>query len=92
MKCQKCGKEIDQFEVNVFNLDGTDSWIKRDFAEAEEADGVFVDLGRAWTGYDFDADDPEVRDSIRCPECHEFPFILELVEKYEISRVLMFKK
>lgn len=88
MVCEKCGKEIHQLEVLRFNHDGSDSYNPAWGFEAEE-DAVYMDLDSNWTGYELSEE--EMRETIRCPHCKQFPFKNNEIQVYEIVRVVCFK-
>ena len=89
MKCEKCGKEIDELLINVFNYDGSDSDYKIPFTECEEH-AVFIDVNKNWTGYELSKD--EQRDTICCPHCKRFPFKSNEIQVESIIRVICFKQ
>lgn len=89
MKCEKCGKEIDHLLVNIFNHDGSDRECSEPLQECEE-DAVYFDTSMNWTGAELSED--EQVDTIRCPECGEFPFKSKEIQTYEFIRVVMFKE
>lgn len=90
IKCEKCGKELNYLQVNRFNHDGSDDWQTESFETHEN--GIYIDLHypETWTGYEFDADSEDARESIRCPYCHQFPFKEKELQEYNILRVVMF--
>ena len=90
VKCEKCGNELTYIQVNRFERDGSDSWQPENIETHKN--GVYIDLHypQTWTGYEFDADSDDARQSIRCPYCHEFPFNDKEIQEYQIVRVVMF--
>ena len=89
MKCEKCGKEIESLEVNVFNYDGSDRYYGIPVAECEQ-NAVYVDADHNWTGYELT--DEERLDTIRCPRCKQFPFENTEMQVHDVVRVVCFKK
>ena len=51
MKCEKCGKEIKNLLVDIFNYDGTDSEYEIPYQEQDE-DAVVIELTKSWTVQD----------------------------------------
>ena len=89
MKCEKCGKEIDHFEIDMFNYDSSDEW--RDIQFTEHPNGaVTIDTGCDWTGYEMGYD--EMCESIRCPECKRYPFRDENIDAQVFVSVVMWKE
>ncbi len=89
MKCEKCGKDINQVRINVFRYDGLDVDILENINECEE-DAVVFETTQNWTGYELTEE--EMIDGIRCPICGEFPFKHKEVQVYDIVRVVCFKE
>lgn len=88
MKCEKCGKEIQQVRINVFRYDGSDVDILVDICE-EECNAVIFETTENWT--DYELTEEEQMDGIRCPICGEFPFNHKEVQVYDVVRVVCFK-
>lgn len=88
MKCEKCGKEIKNLLVDIFNYDGTDSEYEIPYQEQDE-DAVVIDLTKSWTGYELSEE--EMMETIVCPHCKKFPFKHKEVQVYDVVRVVMFK-
>ena len=88
MKCEKCGKEINHLEIDMFNYDGSDEWRVTQFEEHTNA--VTIDTNPAWTGYEMSYE--EMRESIRCPECKQYPFEDDGIDAQIIIEVIIWKK
>ena len=41
MRCAKCGKEIHEVLLNVFNFDGSDDFVEEDIGEIEKVKALF---------------------------------------------------
>lgn len=90
MKCKHCGKEIESVLLDKFNnYDGCDSYIEHQFYEADY-DACVIETDENWCGYGQSED--EMRDSIKCPNCHKFPFDEEDIQIAEVIRIICFKK
>ena len=89
IRCEKCGEELTHLQVDMFDRFGMDDWI--DVPISEHVNGLYIDVQTNWCGYEFDDDDAEKRDSIRCPECKRFPFESDEIQSVEYERVVMFK-
>ena len=89
MKCEKCGKEIDSLLVNVFNYDGSDSDEEFPITECEN-NAAYIDIDANWTGYELSEE--EMRETILCPHCEQFPFKNTEIHVYDIVRVVCFKE
>lgn len=89
MRCEKCGKEINMFMVNMFDRDGSDYWLKHAVEEYEQ-DAVVIDTYPFWTGYELSEE--EMLETITCPHCNEFPFEDKEIQVYDIVRIICFKK
>ena len=46
MRCAKCGKEIHEVLLNVFNFDGSDDFVEEDIGEIECCDAVYISTYR----------------------------------------------
>ena len=89
MKCEKCGKEISNLLVIVFNFDGSDSEYKYPISECEES-AVFFDADTDWTGYALPEE--KQKDTILCPHCKQFPFKKDEIQVENIVRAICFKE
>ncbi len=87
MKCEKCGTEIDSLLVGVFNSDGSDVYLKLPVTECEE-NAAYIDTDANWTGYELSEE--EMRETILCPHCEQFPFKNTEIQVYDIVRVVCF--
>lgn len=89
MNCEKCGKEIDYLSVNMFHRDGSDSF--ETLPITEDTDGaVYVDVEPNWTGYGLSEE--EMPETIRCPECGQFPLKNREIHAHDMVRVVLFRK
>lgn len=88
MKCEKCGHELEEVKVNMFNYDGSDRFYSHYITEAEE-DAAVVETTQNWTGYELSED--EMVDTIECPHCGEFPFKSTEIQVYNVVRLVMFR-
>lgn len=88
IRCENCGETINALAVDVFNHDGSDSWILVPFREYDE-NAVELELTPAWTGYELDEE--EQMDTICCPLCRKFPFKQKEVQTYTVIKAVMFK-
>ena len=89
MKCEKCGKDINQVRINVFRYDGLDVDILENINECEE-DTVVFETTQNWTGYELTEE--EMIDGIRCPICGEQQVKQKEVQGYDVVRVVCFKE
>ena len=90
MKCEKCGKEIDYLSIDMFHRDGSDSFETLPIT-AEEIDGsVCVDVEPNWTGYGLSEE--EMPETIRCPECGQFPLENREIHACDMVRLVLFRK
>ena len=89
MKCEKCGHKLSALSVDMFNYDGSDRFVDSTFREEGES-AVIVETTRNWVGYELL--EPEMHETIRCPNCGKFPFENTEVQAYEVVRLVMFKK
>lgn len=87
MRCEKCGAEIKHLEIDIFNYDGSDEWRETQFEEHTNA--VTIDTNPAWTGYEMSCE--EMRESIRCPGCKQYPFEDDDIDAQLIINVIMWK-
>lgn len=86
MKCEKCGKEIDSVEVNMFESDGSDDWYIVEIGE--ENDVVLFSVLPNWTGNDLV--EAEQIETIRCPHCHKFPLKKQMIDTCQYVSVTMY--
>lgn len=89
MKCEKCGREIDSLLVDVFRFDGSDAFDEHPVFECEE-NAAYIETSRNWTGYELSEE--EMRDTIVCPHCKQFPFQSKEIQVYDVVRVVCFKE
>ncbi len=89
MRCERCGKEIDSFNMNVFASDGSDSVANVPIAEEQEEGAVVVETSSAWTGCGLSEE--EQAETIKCPHCGAFPFMYNEVQTYDVVKVVCFK-
>ena len=89
MRCAKCGKEIHEVLLNVFNFDGLDDFVEEDIGEIECCDAVYISTYRNWTGYDLSEE--EKRETILCPHCEQFPFKSDEVNVFDKIEIQCFK-
>lgn len=89
MNCEKCGKEIDYLSIDTFDWDGSDSF--ETLPITEDTDGsVYVDVEPNWTGYGLSEE--EMPETIRCPECGQFPLENREIHAHDMVRVVLFRK
>ena len=89
MRCAKCGKEIHEVLLNVFNFDGSNDFVEEDIGEIECCDAVYISTYRNWTGYDLSEE--EKRETILCPHCEQFPFKSDEVNVFDKIEIQCFK-
>ena len=88
MICESCGKKIDSLLVNTFLYDGSDYWDEIMIDECEK-DAVVVETTRNWTGYELSEE--EMRDTVICPVCKNWPFKSQELQISEPVVLVMFK-
>lgn len=88
MLCEKCGAKIDEVWINHFNFDGSDSFKKISFQQADE-NAIVMETDQYWTGYELTEE--EQRETIICPKCNEFPFKHGEIQVYDVVRIVCFK-
>lgn len=89
MNCEKCGKEIDYLSIDTFDWDGSDRF--ETLPITEDTDGsVYVDVEPNWTGYGLSEE--EMPETIRCPECGQFPLENREIHAHDMVRVVLFRK
>ena len=89
MKCEKCGKLIDNVIINRFTREGNDIDVSVPIIEYDNG-AVGIETDSNWCGYDLSEE--EKMECISCPCCGEFPFEHKEVQEYEILRLVCFKK
>ena len=89
MRCAKCGKEIHEVLLNIFNFDGSDDFVEEDIGEIECCDAVYISTYRNWTGYELSKE--EQRETILCPHCEQFPFKSDEVNVFDKIEIQCFK-
>lgn len=89
MKCEKCGQEIRNLLVDVFRYDGSDDFDEHPIFECEE-NAAYIETSQNWTGYELSEE--EMRETIICPHCRQFPFKSEEIQIYDVVRVVCFKE
>ena len=89
MKCEKCGKPIDNVIINRFTREGNDIDVSVPIIEYDNG-AVSIETDSNWCGYDLSEE--EKMECISCPCCGEFPFEHKEVQEYEILRLVCFKK
>ena len=89
MKCEKCGKELEHIDINMFDRDGSDDLDSHCFQECEE-NAVVIDTNSAWAGYELS--DEERLETVKCPHCGQFPFKNTEIQVHEIVRLVMFRR
>jgi hypothetical protein len=89
MICEKCGHEITDVLVGVFNRDGSDGDYRHPIIECEENAAV-IDTIPNWTGYELTEE--EQRETIHCPYCKDFPFNSTEIQVETIARIICFKQ
>lgn len=90
IRCEKCGTILESVEVDIFDHEGSDYWCDVGFYEHDN--GIYLDLPFNWCGHEFDDDDEDKRECIRCPHCKEYPFEDTEIQTYEFDRVVMFAR
>ena len=86
MKCEKCGKQLEYVEVNMFNHDGSDDWYD---VEIDMDYGIaYINILPNWTGNDLSEE--EMTETIRCPHCHKYPFVDKEIHADDYVNVTMF--
>lgn len=88
MKCEKCGKEIENLLVDTFLRDGSDTDIEQPIIECEH-NAAYIETTQNWTGYDLSEE--EMFETITCPHCKQFPFKSTEIQVYDVVRVVCFK-
>lgn len=89
IKCEECGKEINELMVDIFNYDGSDGYYSHGISEYPE-NAVCLDVNPNWTGNELSEE--EAIETIQYPHCGKFPFKSKEVQAYEYVRIVMFKE
>lgn len=87
-KCKCCGREINYVNVDLFDIQGSDSFERLPLYECDD-NAVYIEPGQIWTGYELSEE--EQIDTIKCPYCDKFPFNEKDIQAEDIVRVVMFK-
>lgn len=87
MKCEKCGREIFELDVNFFDWEGADYTRRLPIQDCDP--GIIVDVDANWTGYELSEE--EMPDTIECPHCHQFPFNEAEIQVQDLVQVVMLK-
>ena len=91
MICEKCGAEIHELSIGMFDREGNDSEQSIYIVDEDEETGaVWIDADSSWTGYGLTEE--EQAEIIGCPKCGKFPFKCREVQVYEIVRIVCFKE
>lgn len=88
MRCEKCGKRMDEILVRHFDRDGSDFLREELFTERENC--IEIEVPHSWTGYDLTEE--EQSETIECPFCGKFPFKSKEVQSYEVIKVICLKE
>ena len=88
MICEKCGKETDYLQVDMFEGDGSDDWYN---AEITEDHGVvLMNVLHSWTGDGLSEE--EQTETIRCPHCKQYPFDRKWIDTCSYVNVIMYTR
>ncbi len=88
VKCKCCGRELNYVNVDLFDIQGSDSFERLPLYECDD-NAVYIEPGQIWTGYKLSEE--EQIDTIECPYCNKFPFNEKEIQVEDIVRVVMFK-
>lgn len=88
IKCEKCGKEIPYVLVEMFNRDGSDSFL--DYSYKRVGDCITIVTDSNWCGYELSEED--MKGTILCPHCHDYPFELEEIHVFDEVEIVMFPR
>lgn len=88
IKCRCCGREINYVNVDLFDIQGSDSFERLPLYECDD-NAVYIEPGQIWTGYELSEE--EQIDTIECPYCNKFPFNEKDIQVEDVVRVVMFK-
>ena len=88
IKCKCCGRELNYVNVDLFDIQGLDSFERLPLYECDD-NAVYIEPGQIWTGYELSEE--EQIDTIKCPYCNKFPFNEKDIQVEDVVRVVMFK-
>ena len=88
VKCKCCGRELNYVNVDLFDIQGSDSFKRLPLYECDD-NAVYIEPGQIWTGYELSEE--EQIDTIECPYCNKFPFNEKDIQVEDVVRVVMFK-
>lgn len=88
IKCKCCGRELNYVNVDLFDIQGSDSFERLPLHECDD-NAVYIEPGQIWTGYELSEE--EQIDTIKCPYCNKFPFNEKDIQVEDVVRVVMFK-
>ena len=88
IKCKCCGRELSYVNVDLFDIQGSDSFERLPLYECDD-NAVYIEPGQIWTGYELSEE--EQIDTIECPYCNKFPFNEKDIQVEDVVRVVMFK-
>ena len=88
IKCKCCGRELNYVNVDLFDIQGSDSFERLPLYECDD-NAVYIEPGQIWTGYELSEE--EQIDKIECPYCNKFPFNEKDIQVEDVVRVVMFK-
>ena len=88
IKCKCCGRELNYVNVDLFDIQGSDSFERLPLYECDD-NAVYIEPGQIWTGYELSEE--EQIDTIECPYCNKFPFNEKDIQVEDVVRVVMFK-
>lgn len=88
IKCKCCGRELNYVDVDLFDIQGSDSFERLPLYECDD-NAVYIEPGQIWTGYELSEE--EQIDTIECPYCNKFPFNEKDIQVEDVVRVVMFK-
>lgn len=88
IKCKCCGRELNYVNVDLFDIQGSDSFERLPLYECDD-NAVYIEPGQIWTGYELSEE--EQIDTIECPYCNKFPFNEKDIQIEDVVRVVMFK-
>lgn len=88
IKCKCCGRELNYVNVDLFDIQGSDSFERLPLYECDD-NAVYIEPVQIWTGYELSEE--EQIDTIECPYCNKFPFNEKDIQVEDVVRVVMFK-
>lgn len=88
IKCKCCGREINYVNVDLFDIQGSDSFERLPLYECDD-NAIYIEPGQIWTGHELSEE--EQIDTIKCPYCNKFPFNEKDIQVEDVVRVVMFK-